>query len=201
MAPLTNTHTRRRKSPSEARAAVTCHVGDCDKPTIPRMKVCWAHYQRTRRESKKTAPVRNYGTGQKDVSTPALAAQVIDMLRRAAKNNEDAEGEPLTQWEVSRRVVKEWLARYDAGAPTPFLCGPKSLDTPVFSESGYAQASKITLLPEEVAILGKAVKEAESNIHALLVMVFDDWFYYWMDHRTQPRGAVGGSTSPWPKSK
>lgn len=141
------------------------------------MLICWAHYKRAKRGSKKDSAVREYGTGQVLINSPKLAPAVWAALRTAVKQY-CPEAEEPSLYEAERRVLREWLVRYDAGLD-PFLAGRRALDEAVLSSDGYHQGSMIPLLPDEKKIFDRALAQAGLPTHALLVMVFDDWYWYW----------------------
>lgn len=151
------------------------------------MNICWAHYRRKKRGAKIEGAVRGWGTGQILVSGPQVAPQVLEMVTRAAGLHPSPSGE-ASKFEVQRRVVKQWLARW-LGGRQPWLMENKALMDPVTSPQGYKSVGKVPLTPEEHALLKRAIKETGLNSHALLVAVMDDWFYYWLDHQRAPKGS------------
>lgn len=175
----------------------TCSEPGCAKPAGPKMNrpICWAHYQRNRRGSTTEASVRDYGTGQKGINMPALAPQVLEMMLRAIAAS--APDSRPTIYEATRRIMVEWLRRASTAGTLEgaYLMGRKAIDEPVLSEVGYKKSSKFHLQPAELAELDRAVKATGWTTYTLTRTVFDDWFYYWLEHDVAPEG--GTTISPY----
>lgn len=180
----------------ESKSTQSCTVGDCEKPAIPRMDICWAHYRRAKRGAKIEGPVRDYGTDQELINGPHLAPKVYEMLRIAAEAHPGPSGEPSI-YDAQRRVLHSWLKRQMAGDP-PFLMGQKAFLEPVLSEEGYHNHGRIPVSVEQNAALEAVVSKLGLTLHGLVVKIFDDWYWYW---RENDKPAAEDDLSPYPSPK
>jgi hypothetical protein len=182
----------------------TCTVGGCEKNAAPRLKVCWAHYQRGRRGAKVTGEVRNYGTGQELINGPMIAPKVTALLKTLAKTHPAPSGEP-SLYEAQRQILKGWLARAAAGQP--WLSGTKAFTDPVLrddGDEGYKSHGKVPLLKEEALALKAHMDSLSKNqgkplsLYGLLVLIFDDWYWFWVDRKGPGKPE---EVCPWPLAK
>lgn len=137
------------------------------------LKVCWGHYARQRRHSKKTGPVNEYGSDAELVSGPRLAPKVVRKLRLAAKHD------GISLFELQNRLTQDWFRRLEV-TEQPWLCGePKALITNPTKQ--YMLNPQIRVFPGDLSKGSLYLKKTGRSWYWLIVHIMEDWYYHWYD--------------------